>query len=82
MDVKNSINIWKYQKDFPNPSDFPGANVKNGVSVKHDSYARYLGKLKGKNIITDESQNTPVSTNITNNKQFRFSIINTNNCSC
>jgi len=59
-----------------------------GVDVKHGSYARYLGKLKSKNIISNEIQQNVNLTSasrtraVTNNKQFRFSIINTSNCKC
>lgn len=54
-----------------------------GVDVKHGSYYRYLGKLKAshlsrseKNIIFDND------IRVNNNKQYRFSLINTANCKC
>jgi hypothetical protein len=54
-----------------------------GVDVKHGSYARYLGKIKANNISvqSDGKSNIPVnSKNINNNKLYRFTIINTNDC--
>ena len=59
-----------------------------GVDVKHGSYARYLGKLKSRNIVSDETQQIVSSIAgartrpAMNNKQYRFSIINTTNCLC
>ena len=71
-------------------SNRPGSMAPGGkgVDIKHGSYARYLGKLKSKNIISDEIQQTVNSSSasrthsVTNNKQYRFSIINTCNCKC
>ena len=63
----------------------------NGVDVKHNSYARYLGKLKGKTMSLGSTNgiaiNTPQKTsygvaNITNNKSQRFTLVNTKNCLC
>ena len=82
----------------------PGSMVPGGkgVDVKHDSYARYLGKLKASNIISKNNgpfdktgtdvngskerlahENTGIGARLRpamNNKQYRFSIINTNKC--
>ncbi len=59
-----------------------------GVDVKHGSYARYLGKLKSKNIVSNEIPSIVPDVKASrlrpamNNKQYRFSIINTNQCKC
>lgn len=82
----------------------PGSMVPGGrgVDVKHDSYARYLGKLKASNIVSNkngpfdksesavgnsveqlEKENASKGSRLRpamNNKQYRFSIIHTNNC--
>lgn len=54
-----------------------------GVDVKHGSYARYLGKIKANNIAVNSDGKSDVSVNsknINDNKLYRFTIINTNNC--
>ena len=63
----------------------------NGVDVKHNSYARYLGKLKGKTMALGSTNgiaiNPPEKTrygvaNTINNKSQRFTLVNTKNCLC
>ena len=71
-------------------SNRPGSMVPGGagVDVKHDSYARYLGKIKASNIIsnkkgpfnTQEVGNGARLRPAINNKQYRFSIVHVNNC--
>ena len=66
-------------------SNKPGSMVPGGkgVDVKHGSYARYLGKLKAPLVSKLESNNIQSGdTRINNNKNYRFSIINTENCKC
>ena len=71
-------------------SNKPGSMAPGGkgVDVKHGSYARYLGKLKSKNIISNENMESVSYIEgarirpAMNNKQYRFSIINTTNCKC
>jgi hypothetical protein len=80
----------------------PGAMTPGGygVDVKHGSYARYLGKLKGRTMAIGTSQNNahpqpsvvsgcsytgtkiPVCSSSMNNKSYRFTLVNTNNCLC
>tara|TARA_B100000424_G_scaffold269142_1_gene265433 strand:- start:12 stop:371 length:360 start_codon:yes stop_codon:yes gene_type:complete len=52
--------------------------IKKGVSVKHDSYARYLAKKKGKAVLKADNPTTtrPVAQN--GGKNYKFAIIN--NC--
>ena len=71
-------------------SNKPGSMAPGGkgVDVKHGSYARYLGKLKSRNIVSNENKaNVPKfegsrTRPAMNNKQYRFSIVNTNSCKC
>jgi len=68
----------------------PGSTAPGGkgVDVKHGSYARYLGKLKSRTIVSDEDQSFPLNINgsrtrpAMNNKSYRFSITNTSCYSC
>ena len=62
-----------------------------GVDVKHNSYARYLGKLKGKTMAlgTNGGQANPAPTSmrfgvsaVTNNKSYRFTLVKTHECEC
>jgi hypothetical protein len=51
-----------------------------GVDVKHDSYARYLGKLKGQVIASiNQSKVIPSPNAVINNKSYGFTLINYNN---
>mgnify|MGYP001200225322 FL=1 len=52
--------------------------IKKGVNVKHDSYARYLAKKKGKAVLKADNPTTtrPVAQN--GGKNYKFAIIN--NC--
>ena len=71
-------------------SNKPGSTAPGGkgVDVKHGSYARYLGKLKSRNIVSNEKkQHVPEfegsrTRPAMNNKQYRFSIVNTKKCKC
>tara|TARA_X000000950_G_scaffold258918_1_gene326871 strand:+ start:213 stop:593 length:381 start_codon:yes stop_codon:yes gene_type:complete len=60
-----AINILSFQNNF-NKRDLTG---KKGVAVKHGSYERRLGKIKGKHIISSakDSSNS-------------FSLVNIKNC--
>tara|TARA_B100000424_G_scaffold142568_1_gene108368 strand:+ start:374 stop:730 length:357 start_codon:yes stop_codon:yes gene_type:complete len=53
---------------------------KKGVSVKHDSYARYLAKKKGRAVLKGEDPNKTRQTAEKGGKNYKFSIIN--NCTC
>lgn len=54
-----------------------------GVDVKHDSYARYLGKLKGQTmVLVSKDAAVPVPTAVTNNKSFGFTLVNSSRCLC
>ena len=66
----------------------PGAMTPGGygVDVKHGSYARYLGKLKGRTMaVPYDSGNEIVYTvqpkTVVNNKSYRFNLLN-RNCLC
>ena len=66
----------------------PGAMTPGGygVDVKHGSYARYLGKLKGRTMAVPKTNNNDIKYNVSphaimNNKSFRFNLLN-QNCSC
>ena len=66
-------------------SNRPGGMLPGGkgVDVKHDSYARYLGKLKGKKMaLVSKDFIQPPLTAVINNKSFGFSLVNTSRCSC
>ena len=73
-------------------SNKPGSMVPGGkgVDVKHDSYARYLGKLKASNIYFNENKQHPNYIPPTgsrlrpavNNKSYGFSIISVKKCVC
>ena len=74
-------------------SNRPGAMSSGGkgVDVKHNSYYRYLAKLKGQTIslgsnngvVNEEPENTYYGTaNVNNNKTRRFTLVNTSNCLC
>ena len=76
----------------------PGAMTPGGygVDVKHDSYARYLGKLKGKLLTvpydisyavpefrvncTYTGPKQPICTTSMNNKTFKFSLVSSSTC--
>ena len=67
----------------------PGAMTPGGygVDVKHGSYARYLGKLKGRtlalpNLGDISSSSFPYPKAPINNKTWRFSLMTTHNCNC
>ena len=64
-------------------SNKPGSMAPGGkgVDVKHGSYARYLGKLKAPYLSRTETTILDNNTNIINNKQHRFSLVNAN-CKC
>jgi hypothetical protein len=64
----------------------PGASAPPGlgVDVKHDSYARYLGKLKGRTMAIGKTA-FPIHPNphaVVNNKSWRFTLVNTTDCNC
>ena len=66
----------------------PGAMTPGGygVDVKHGSYARYLGKLKGRTMAVPRNNGVPIQYNVAptaviNNKSFRFNLLN-RNCRC
>lgn len=60
----------------------PGSTAPGGrgVDIKHGSYARYLGKIKANNISENTTNLQVNNRRVTNNKSFRFSIINTASC--
>jgi hypothetical protein len=66
----------------------PGAMTPGGygVDVKHGSYARYLGKLKGRKMalgaLDGSSVQQPVVGSVMNNKSYRFTLVNTQHCKC
>ena len=52
-----------------------------GVDVKHDSYARYLGKLKGQTMaFVSKNMSQPSPTAVINNKSYGFTLVNTSRC--
>ncbi len=66
----------------------PGAMTPGGygVDVKHGSYARYLGKLKGRTMAVPTNNGVPIQytvapTAVLNNKSYRFNLLNLN-CLC
>ena len=77
----------------------PGAMTPGGygVDVKHGSYARYLGKIKGQAMALGTAANVssmevckgpdtdpkpPACSSSINNKSYRFTLVNTRNCLC
>ena len=54
--------------------------TKKGVSVKHDSYARYLAKKKGRAVLKAENPNNTRPTAKYGGKNYKFAIVN--NCTC
>jgi hypothetical protein len=88
IDVKSAVTIGNdYLMHPPNSINYPFKNMSDrrnahgkGVDVKHGSYARYLGKLKSGYVVSNDTAATPLATATTNNKQYRFSIINTGKC--
>ena len=66
-------------------SDRPGGSAPCGVGVdiKHNSYDRYLNKLKGQKHLRGESSNSNVNSKaIKNNKLKKESIISSSNSNC
>ena len=61
----------------PGGSGAAGHEAK-GVDVKHNSYARYLARLKAGNIRTIKGNPAPQP--VTGNKQFVFGIVTSNSC--
>lgn len=66
----------------------PGAMAPGGygVDVKHGSYARYLGKLKGRTMAVPHLNGNDIKYSVpknavVNNKSFRFNLLNIN-CKC
>lgn len=66
----------------------PGAMTPGGygVDVKHGSYARYLGKLKGRTMAVPYENGNEIAYNVPpkaviNNKSFRFNLLSSN-CLC
>ena len=54
-----------------------------GCDVKHDSYARYLGKLKGQKMaLVSKNIVVPKPKAVINNKSYGFSLVNTSRCVC
>ena len=54
--------------------------AKKGVSVKHDSYARYLAKKKGRSVLKADNPNSPRPIAKKGGKNYKFSIVS--NCTC
>tara|TARA_B100000035_G_C21034874_1_gene570369 strand:+ start:1182 stop:1508 length:327 start_codon:yes stop_codon:yes gene_type:complete len=54
--------------------------TKKGVSVKHDSYARYLAKKKGRAVLKAENPNNTRPTAKYGGKNYKFAIVS--NCTC
>ncbi len=54
--------------------------AKKGVSVKHDSYARYLAKKKGQTVLKAENPNNTRPTAKQGGKNYKFAIVS--NCKC
>ena len=52
--------------------------IKKGVNVKHDSYARYLAKKKGKAVLKADNPTTVRPAAQNGGKNYKFAIIN--NC--
>ena len=50
--------------------------VKKGVNVKHDSYARYLAKKKGKAVLKADNPTTARPAAQSGGKNYKFAIIN------
>jgi heme oxygenase len=63
LDSLGAINIFKFQKNLVK------SNAAKGVEVKHNSYARYLGKLKGEQIVKSTSSGSK-----------NFSLVNVKGC--
>ena len=53
---------------------------KKGVSVKHDSYARYLAKKKGRSVLKAENPNNVRPDAKYGGKNYKFAIVS--NCTC
>lgn len=54
--------------------------AKKGVGVKHDSYARYLAKKKGRAILKADNPNSTRPIAQKGGKNYKFSIVS--NCTC
>jgi len=61
LDSVGAVNIFNFQKNQKQSSS-------KGVEIKHGSYARRLGKLKGQHISAAKNSNN------------NFSLVNVNNC--
>ena len=74
----NSINTNLGLADRSSNVGTQKQQVKKGVNVKHDSYARYLAKKKGQAVLKADNPTTtrPVAQN--GGKNYKFAIIN--NC--
>ena len=70
----NSNNLHTNNKSWHNASDRKEKH-KNGVDIKHNSYARYLGKKKSQYLKT-EPESTPQIIPSMGNKTRKFGLIN------
>mgnify|MGYP006126250873 CR=1 FL=1 len=54
-----------------------------GVDVKHNSYARYLARKKGRTVLKQEQKLSAVNPKaVVNNKPRKYNIVRYNKCSC
>lgn len=54
-----------------------------GVDVKHNSYARYLARKKGRTVLKQEQKLSTVNPKaVVNNKPRKYNIVRYNKCSC
>ena len=74
----NSINTNLGLADRSSNVGTQKQQVKKGVNVKHDSYARYLAKKKGKAVLKADNPTTARPAAQSGGKNYKFSIIN--NC--
>ena len=68
------------QSDRTGSSGSTGQLTKKGVSVKHDSYARYLAKKKGRVVLKADNPTNERPAAKYGGKNYKFAIVS--NCSC
>jgi hypothetical protein len=79
-DVKKSVVIGGARLKLTTNSKSDRATTVPGVDVKHNSYARYLGKLKAKELIPVRISQNPLVGNKTQNYRLGGSILYNNCC--
>ena len=84
----NSNNLQNNNKPWHNASDRKeahGSSANKGIDIKHNSYARYLGKKKSQYLKTEPEKPRPPNTrwpSYWGNKTRKFGLINNLECKC